>query len=374
MLRKALGIIAAWVLFCCVAGCDDSFAGWVQCRELPDGSLVCTGQGNVGPEATRVARPRPPASPIPATSPDGAAAVPTSVAPAPALTTAPAPPPTPAPATPEPPAVPAVPVPTPEPTATPGVPDTAAERHGWGVPILRDEFDYTGVPDPRIWWTPADWGPDGCGPRDHPHGWRCASQNVVADGKLTILAEPNGKTGWVGSKLNMRYGRWEVRVRSEGTEWHPVIIIWPSSNQWPIHGEYDFWENLDPAAECAGYFMHYPHAANVPIQQEGGWCMKDGVDLTQWHNVAIEWTPDHVKGFLDGVEWFSHSNGAGPYGRDCIQCMPSGFLTIQLDRFGANTHAKVEVDWVRIYPIPGVSTHDPITALESTGRAASAAR
>ena len=27
-------------------------------------------------------------------------------------------------------------------------------------------------------------------------------------------------------------------------------------------------------------------------------------DFTQWHNFAVEWTPDHIVGYLDGVEFY----------------------------------------------------------------------
>jgi len=59
-----------------------------------------------------------------------------------------------------------------------------------------------------------------------------------------------------------------------------------------------------------------------------------------------------VKGFIDGEEWFSFSDGANDV-RDCIQCAPSMHQTIQLDNFyGDDLQSAVyEVDWARVYAL-----------------------
>lgn len=248
------------------------------------------------------------------------------------------------------------PVSEPPPT-TPPAPSgtTAAERHGWGAPIASasDEFNYTGRPDSAKWHQAGE-----CWAGHAGNGKRCASNsNVMTEGGNGFLrqtGEANGDTGWLANKLDQRYGKWEARVRSQGagsgSTYHPLLIIWPQSDRWPGDGEYDFWENQSPNGTCAGHFIHYPHP-RTPVQQEGGWCKAPGVNLNEWHNVAIEWTPDHVRGFIDGVEWFKYSGGAGPNGRANIQDMPSGHLTIQLDNFHGSgmQPASYDVDWVRVY-------------------------
>ncbi|WP_217200100.1 glycoside hydrolase family 16 protein [Streptomyces buecherae] len=238
---------------------------------------------------------------------------------------------------------------------------TAAERHGWGPPLRRwsDEFDYgsaskPAVPDPDK-WKPAGGGAARCWPGHAGNGRRCDKNTRVYGGVLRQTGEANGDSGWLASRYGQRYGRWEARVRSEGVgenngrQYHPLLILWPDSERWPQDGEYDYLENGAPGEKCAEAFLHYPHDPDVPVQQK--FARKCGVDLSAWHNIAIEWTPDHVRGFVDGVQWYSFSGGANA-DRECIQCAPSMHQTIQLDNFyGSGLQGAVyEVDWARVYP------------------------
>lgn len=235
---------------------------------------------------------------------------------------------------------------------------TAAEVHGWGeaIPEASDEFDYGSEDDPAVpdqdKWNLAGGGVDQCGPGHDGNGQRCDKNSRVYGGVLRQTGEANGDTGWLGAKFGQQYGRWEARVRSEATgdggdTYHPLLILWPDSDQWPQDGEYDYLENMAPGEDCAEAYIHYPHQPGE-VQQEHA--QKCGVDLTQWHNIAVEWTPEHVKGFVDGEEWFSFSGGENDI-RDCIQCAPSMHQTIQLDNFHGDgmQPAVYEVDWLRTY-------------------------
>lgn len=226
--------------------------------------------------------------------------------------------------------------------------DTAAELLGWQL-LRADEFEYVGSPDPEMWVN----APQECMRGHNGNGRRCGGNTVVADGVLKMTGEMSGDTGWLASRFDRQYGRWEMRVRSvtsdleAGRQYHPVLLVWPKSNRWPQDGEYDFLETSAPGVDCAAAFMHYPHSPG-PVQQE--YAQLCSVDLSQWHNIAFEWTPEYVAGYIDGVQWFKFSGGAGQ-GRKCIQCMPSGHVTIQLDNFygGSMTPAILEVDWYREY-------------------------
>lgn len=137
---------------------------------------------------------------------------------------------------------------------------------------------------------------------------------------------------------------------TSGNTYHPVVIIWPESGLWPEDGEYDFVELSSPGQQTLEAFMHFPHDADVSVQQR--YFSKSGVDTSQWHNYAIEWTPNELVGYVDGVEWFRTSGGANDVRRN-IQDMPSGHLTIQLDNYDGTDQVpgRMEVDWVRVYPL-----------------------
>lgn len=138
---------------------------------------------------------------------------------------------------------------------------------------------------------------------------------------------------------------------SASTDYHPVAIVWPTSDKWPDDGEYDFMENGQPAAAGAEAYLHYPHSSSVPVQQEHA--TKANVDLSQWHNFGFEWTSTGITGYLDGAQWFHYAGGAITGTRKNIQDMPSGHLTLQLDAFAPSglTPATMEVDWVRVYSL-----------------------
>jgi hypothetical protein len=252
--------------------------------------------------------------------------------------------PKPAPGTTPQPSATAAAAPAPTTTAAPpagGAGTTAAEKLGWGTPIAAgsDEFNYAGPPDPSKWSLYNGDGHDG-------NGRRVAANNTVKNGYLRQTGKANGDSAGMASKLNLKYGKWEARVRSVGSgsgrPYHTLLIIWPQSNEWPDDGEYDFLENSAPGEHCAEAYIHYPD--HTPKVQEHAVETHCGAPMSEWHNIAFEWTAEAVTGYIDGKEWFS-------YGAADITAMPSGHLTIQLDNFHGSDmqHATYDVDWVRTY-------------------------
>lgn len=227
-------------------------------------------------------------------------------------------------------------------TSTPppaGDQSQAATRLGWGTPSVKsDEFNYTGGPDLTRWDVLS-----GCSTGHDGNGQRCAARSAVAGGYLRETGLGNGQTGWLGSKVNQRYGRWEVRMRAaadstSGNAYHPVLLAWPASDKWPSGGEYDFAETDigDPGVDA---FIHHPTQSGV-VQDH----YAKTLDMTVWHNYALDWTPGHVRGYIDGVLWFDDTSPGA-------QAPGPMHLTIQLDDLDG-THqqaAHMDVDWARIY-------------------------
>ncbi len=215
----------------------------------------------------------------------------------------------------------------------------AAVVHGWGSVVAGDEFDGTTVDTGK--WGLYD------GPGHAGNGRRLPSQITEGGGHLTITGTPDGDSGGMAWLEGQTHGRWEARMRvaqddAGGHPYHPVLILWPDSDQWPAGGEFDYAES-DAGSSEMDAFLHYPDGSSDGAQ-EG---FSTSVDLTQWHNYAIEWTGDHVTGYLDGQQWFTTSD-------DFIQPPGPMHQTIQLDDFfsdGGLNRATMDVDWVRMYDV-----------------------
>jgi hypothetical protein len=161
-------------------------------------------------------------------------------------------------------------------TTPPTVDDgTAAAKFGWGSPLRCPTSSST--PGPRTRRSGASTtGPATTATASAPGpGHRDRRQDGAHRPGPT--ATPRASS----TRFDQQYGRWEVRCRSfvnatsNGNDYHPVLIIWPTSGNWPEDGEYDFLENGTPGAQTAESYIHYPHPANVSVQQEhftkSGW-------------------------------------------------------------------------------------------------------
>jgi Glycosyl hydrolases family 16 len=229
---------------------------------------------------------------------------------------------------------PAAPTPT---TARPTGDDgkTAAATYGWGKPNREDDFteDLSG-------WGLYD------GPGHAGKGIRAPEAATVADGVLTIRGDAEGTTegmAWNHGK-GQKYGRWEGRVRAPAGDpsYNALLLLWPDAEDFPEGGEIDFMEMTDHTRQSTNVFLHH----GEDNAQEHGLVE---IDATQWHNWAVEWTPEGVTTYVDGKAWWHTDNTAA---------LPPGsmHLCIQLDWFpqeaaGDVTPSQMQVAWVRQYPL-----------------------
>jgi Glycosyl hydrolases family 16 len=256
-----------------------------------------------------------PASPTRGGTPSSAPA--TSAAAAPKPTTA-------RKAAPKPAAAPAA---APRPVASGGDGTQAATAKGWTL-VGGDEFTNG---------KSSTWGVyEGAG--NGGSGKRVASAISVSGGILTIKGDADGNTGGMAWNDNQRFGKWEIRARfPKGDEqYHPVLILWPEG-EWPDGGEVDFAET-DSAADDVSFFLHYSSSNKQKSATKK-------LDLTQWHNYAVEWVDGRITGFIDGQQWFQSTDDS---------TMPPGQMhpTIQLDYFpdgGSPQPTQMQVDYMRIY-------------------------
>ena len=138
---------------------------------------------------------------------------------------------------------------------------------------------------------------------------------------------------------SQKYGKWEMRAQfpKGDKQYHPVLLLWPSEVSWPEGGEIDFAETTS-ASDDVSFFLHYGASNSQKTA-------KKALDITQWHNYAVEWTPDAIVGYVDGVEWFRSEDP---------NTFPPGPMhaTIQLDYFpdgGSPEPSEMRVAWMRQY-------------------------
>lgn len=118
--------------------------------------------------------------------------------------------------------------------------------------------------------------------------------------------------------------------------------MWPDSDEWPQGGEDDYAET-DIGSGQMEVFIHWP--GNDGSAQSTA---SKKLDITQWHNYAVERSGSAVTGWIDGEQWFRFTgqvlNVPGPL-----------HPTIQLDCFDSKAKmqpANQDVDWIRIYAPP----------------------
>ena len=183
--------------------------------------------------------------------------------------------------------------------------------------------------------------------------WRSEDAVRVANGYLNMTGgfDASGKdvSGGVGSRIDQMYGRWAVRFRvDKGAGYSAVALLWPDNDSdWPQAGEVDFAEIANVNRVKASMFVHYGHDNHQFSGQMTA-------DFTQWHTVAVEWTPSHVAFYLDGkLQKFQLKTAVA------IPHMERMHLALQLDKGcddwtpcrNSSTPPKVvmQVDWVKIY-------------------------
>jgi hypothetical protein len=202
----------------------------------------------------------------------------------------------------------------------------AAHDQGWKL-VDRDEF--TGA-------ISAKWGKyDGKG--HDGDGRRTPDAISVRNGVAVIRGDAEGNTGGMSWRDERKTGRWEMRAKfpKGDAQYHPVLLLWPEDGG-SDDGEVDFAETTS-ASDSVSFFLHHGSGDQKFAKKK--------IDLTQWHNYAVEVTSDRVTGYIDGQKWFESTD------RDTL---PRGPVhpVIQLDWFPKGDSpepSELLVDWMRIY-------------------------
>jgi beta-glucanase (GH16 family) len=178
-------------------------------------------------------------------------------------------------------------------------------------------------------------------------GYRKPEAISQSDGTLKITAKGD-VSGGMGQTIGQLYGRWEFRARTDpGRGFGSAILLWPDSEKWPEDGELDIMEVPGEKRDLAHFVVHWgPDGTdNVNGTSVPG-------DYTKWHTFALEWLPNRITWYVDGVKKYENTD------KTVIPTKPM-HLTIQLDQGPKKDwiparddttpdEVSLEVDWVRI--------------------------
>ncbi len=236
------------------------------------------------------------------------------------------------------------------------------------IPAWSDEFDYSGLPNTAKW--NYDIGGGGWGNNELQYYTDNIKNVEVANGVLSITArkESMGGKDYTSTRLisknkgDFLYGRIEVKAKlptGKGT-W-PAIWMLPTDwayGGWPKSGEIDIMEHVGYDQDKVHISVHteaYHHSINT---QKTGTRMVPGAS-TSFHTYRIDWTPNSIKGFIDGEQMFQFLNeGKG----SAVWPFDKRFHILINVAFGGNWGAaqgidpsvlpqKLEVDYVRVYKL-----------------------
>ena len=136
---------------------------------------------------------------------------------------------------------------------------------------------------------------------------------AIHDGTLKIIARKSG-ADIISARINTieawTYGYFEARLRVPGGKgtW-PAFWMLPEKEplNWPLDGEIDIMEYVGYDPGWVHSSVH-TEAYNHTIGTQKTARIEIKTAETEFHIYAVEWTPDYIKGFVDGVEYFHFPN------------------------------------------------------------------
>ena len=182
--------------------------------------------------------------------------------------------------------------------------------------VWTDEFNYTGLPDSAKWgYDKAHGCPALCGWGNNEwqyYTWNRKENARVENGHLIIEArkEAYENARFTSARLvtrnkgDWKYGRIEVRAQlPEGLGLWPAIWMLPTEKKygdWPKSGEIDIAETVGYSPDSVYQTIHTnSYNGMIGTQKVSLIPVKDL--YRSFHTYAIEWTPEYIVYFIDGV-------------------------------------------------------------------------
>ncbi|WP_430122144.1 RICIN domain-containing protein [Paenibacillus solani] len=227
--------------------------------------------------------------------------------------------------------------------------------------VWSDEFDGTTI-NANNWVFEIGNGSGGWGNNELQYYTSRTDNARIENGNLVIEAkrESYGGMNYTSARLktqgkkSFKYGKIEARMKlPKGQGLWPAFWMLGAdigTVGWPRSGEIDIMEHVNNENNTHGY-IHWDDNGHASY---GG--PSHSVDVTQYHNYSIEWTPSAIKWFVDGVQ-FWEANIANNI-NSTEEFHKEHFLLLNMAVGGnwpgspnASTSfpAKMYVDYVRVY-------------------------
>lgn len=235
-------------------------------------------------------------------------------------------------------------------------------------PVWSDEFNYSGLPDAKKWSFEVQ-RPGWVNHEMQNYTGQRLENARVENGHLVIEARRDWyqgyevssarlKTAYKGDWLN---GRIEVRAKlPPGRGTWPAIWLMPTDSAyggWPNSGEVDIMENVgyDPSAIHGSV---HTNARNFMLHNNFQATTWDASVQSSYHTYAVDWNQDRIQFMKDGQVYGTFTNvrqgwTTWPFDKRFYLILN---LAIGGDWGGAQgvdmniMPARMEVDWVRVYP------------------------
>lgn len=186
--------------------------------------------------------------------------------------------------------------------------------------VWNDEFDSDKLFPDTTRWT-YETGGGGWGNNELQYYLpACSSTDTVAflrDGSLVIkavkLKNPIEGFHYASARMNTmkswKYGYFEGRMKlPQGTGTWPAFWMLPEQfKQWPLEGEMDIMEHVGSHPDTVHVTMHTQKYNHTKGTQKTSVIYVNRAQ-SEFHVYALEWTPDTIKGYIDGKHCFSFAN------------------------------------------------------------------
>ncbi len=205
----------------------------------------------------------------------------------------------------------------------PPVDDSVVVPEGYHL-VWQDEFNDSAyqMPDTDLWWyenAEPGWVNNELQTYipGHKDGVVTAE---VSDGSLKIRAIKKGAriySARINTKEAWTYGYFEARLKlPKGKGTWPAFWMMPETwSGWPDGGEIDIMEHVGCVPTEVSSSIHckaYYHA--IGTQKTAA--KKIASVMDEFHTYALEWTPEYIKTYVDGVMLFHYNPDNYPKGRN----------------------------------------------------------